>query len=280
MKKNAQLVLKQNYFNPAVWEQMKTMAETFIQSRALPKGIQNAAQAIMVMQAGYEMGMKPLQAMQGLTIINGVITVFGKETIRRLREHGWDIEYQEKDNECTATVTKGDKKITDTLTFFQAQKSKWTNQYRKDATGAYKKDENGNLIIDLKAGWYEGANRINKLRYGVISKILKTYIPEVLGSASDIAEVAEDYVIEETPIEATTHDDVPNKIVAPEGQRPSLDKFIEQNKNKPTTAGVKVENKDAQKRLATTDTQKNVNREADIKAKTEKLTEEVKGGKQ
>jgi len=257
MKNNAQLALKQTYFNPEVWNQMKTMAETFIQSRALPKGIQNAAQAMMVMQAGYEMGMKPLQAMQGLTIINGSITTFGKETIRRLREHGWDIKYQEKDNECTAIVSKDGKKITDTLTFDQAMKSKWVYQYRKDpTTGAYKKDAKGNYIQDLKAGWYEGANRQQKLRYGVISKIIKTYLPEVLGSAVDIAEVAEDYVIEETPTEATTVSETPNKIVSPEGQRPSLDKFIEENKKK-------------EKPVEKT-------READIREKTEKLTEEVK----
>ena len=260
MKNNAQLALKQTYFNPEVWNQMKTMAETFIQSRALPKGIQNAAQAMMVMQAGYEMGMKPLQAMQGLTIINGSITTFGKETIRRLREHGWDIEYQEKDNECTAIVSKDGKKIIDTLTFGQATLSKWVYQYRKDATGAYKKDDKGNFIKDLKAGWYEGANRQQKLRYGVISKIIKTYLPEVLGSAVDIAEVAEDYVIEETPIEATTESETPNKIVSPETERPTLDKFIEENKKKEKENKAPVEK----------------TREADIKEKTEKLTEEVK----
>ena len=49
-----------------------------------------------------------------------------------------------------------------------------------------------------------------KLRYGVLSKIIKTYIPEVLGSLGDITEVAEDYVIVE---EETTNKNKSSVVV-------------------------------------------------------------------
>jgi hypothetical protein len=50
-----------------------------------------------------------------------------------------------------------------------------------------------------KVGWKPGINRKLKLRYGALSIIIKSYIPEILGPASDIAEVAEDYPAIEAP---------------------------------------------------------------------------------
>lgn len=216
---------------------MKVMSETLIQSKAMPKSIQNAPQAIMIMQAGYEMGMKPLQALQGLTIINGVITTHGKETIRRLRDHGWKIKYEEKENECTATVTKERESYTDTFKFSDAEKSKRTWSYRKDQNGSYVKDSNG-FKKDLKPGWYEGENRTVKLRYGVISKILKTYIPEVLGSASEITEIAEDYPVDDIPtiVEKKADEGV---IVSAQNDRPDLESFIANAKARKESLGKK-----------------------------------------
>lgn len=161
------------YFDPVIWNQMRGMAETFKASGALPPE-ENAMKLIMKMQAGYEMGMSPIESIKSFYFVNGAINIFGSAVIRRLREHGWSIEYDEtKPNACTATVTKGEESYSDTFKYEDAEKSGWTY---------------GN-----KPGWKEGANRINKLRYGVISKIIKTRIPEVLGSAVDIAEIAEDY---------------------------------------------------------------------------------------
>lgn len=270
MKDNAQIALQQTYFNPTVWEQMKTMAEVFIQSRALPKGIQNAAQAMMVMQAGFEMGMKPMQSMQGMTIINGGVNPYGKEVVRRLRDHGWKIDYKESDTECTATVTKDKETYTDTFKFDDAVRSKWVYQYKKNPDGTLKKDANGNFITELKAGWYEGANRINKLRYGVISKIIKTRIPEVLGSAVDIAEVAEDYPVEEAEVVADNKPETPKDIVSPE-KRPSLETFMEKEKQKQEEKKATVNTSKKQETPKT--------REEDLKEKEEKLTDEVKEDK-
>lgn len=163
------------FFNPVIWEQMKGMAQTFKESNAIPS-TDNAATIVVKIQAGYEMGLKPIESLKSFYIVNGVLSIYGAAIVRRLREHGWSVKYIDEDNKCTATVKKGEEEFTDTLTFEDAEKSKWT------------KDKNGYL----KPGWYEGANRKMKLRYGIISMILKTYIPEVLGSASEIAEIAED----------------------------------------------------------------------------------------
>jgi len=164
-------------FNPTVWDQFRGMAKTLMESGALPQG-SNAAQVMVKMQAGYEMGMKPFEAIRSLYIVNGMIAIGGRDLIKQLRKHGWKIQYiDESDDAITGVVTKNGEEYTDIFTFEEAQKSGWT------------KGKHG-----LKPGWMEGANRNLKMRYAVISKIVKSYLPEVMGTATDVAEVMVDTV--------------------------------------------------------------------------------------
>jgi hypothetical protein len=225
MTDNQVSIVADQYLDPTRWNQMKALAESLVQSKAFPKAIQNASQALVVMQAGIEMGMKPIEAINSLSIINGVIGTWGKATTNRLREHGWRISYKmlnERGGGCEATVTKGDESYTDSLYFESAEKSGWTKY-------------NGNL----KASWAPGANREMKLRYGVLSKIIKTYIPEVLGNAVDIIEVAEDYVIDEIQAEQINVGARPKTdtvmVATPEERTSSLKDFIAKEQNKPKT---------------------------------------------
>ena len=182
-KQENKLVTKQeqenqvNFYNEKRWNGWVVMAETFIKSGALPQ-TDNTSKVVMKIQAGYEMGMTPIRAIKAFYFVSGVLNIFGAEVTRRLTEHGWEIDYKEEINKCTATIKKGDKIHSDTLTFDDAVKSKWTTT----PSGA------------LKAGWYDGANRKQKLRYGALSMLIKSHVPEVLGSAVDIVEIAEDTV--------------------------------------------------------------------------------------
>lgn len=170
------------YFDISKWEVMRKMSEDMVKSGAFPSS-DNAHTLIVKMQAGRESGMKPMESIKSFYVVKGVLTIFGAAVTRRLREHGWRIQYDDKPNSCTATITKGEETYSDTLTFEEAQKSKWTENWDKDSKKYV-----------LKPGWYEGANRKLKLRYGAASMLIKTYVPEVLGSAVDIAEVAMDTV--------------------------------------------------------------------------------------
>lgn len=182
MDKDNQIVTKQekenkvNFFNKDRWNGWQIMADTFVKSGALP-ATDNSATIMMKIQAGYEMGMNPLEAIKSFYFVKGVMSIFGAATTKRLTDHGWKITYQEDINKCTATIKRDNEEYSDTLTFQDAEKSHWTT-----ANGI------------LKAGWFEGANRKMKLRYGVLSMLIKTHVPEVLGSAVDIVEVAEDTV--------------------------------------------------------------------------------------
>lgn len=167
-------MVKTDFFDPIIWAQMSGMAQKFVDSKALSES-ENAAKLIMKMQAGREMGMGPIESLKAFYFVNGTMNIFGAAMTRRLREHGWSLTYTDTSDACTATITKGDEKYSDTLTFAEAQKSGWTTSSRGP-----------------KPGWMEGANRKLKLRYGALSMLIKSYVPEVLGAAVDIAEVADD----------------------------------------------------------------------------------------
>lgn len=208
-------LLAQTYFNENTIAQMERLAQTFIKSGACPSYIQNAPQLVMVMQTGYEMGMKPIESLNSLYIVNGSINLWGKAVVRRLREHGWSIKYEMSNNrngECKCTITKGDETYTDVYHFDAA------------ANSGYTKDRSGKL----KVGWRPGINRNLKLRYGAVSMIVKTYVPEVLGAASEIQEVFEDAYVEEV-VEAEVVDDKGNTKILNE-EKPSLEEYLAQKK--------------------------------------------------
>jgi hypothetical protein len=166
--------------NPVEYEQMKMLANDFIKSGSVPKSFENASQILMALQSGREMGMTPVESMQSLYIVNGMLNIWGKAVPRRLREHGYQLNYTEESPESCTVVVKnqdGTEMYTETLTFREAQDSGYTT------------DSNGRL----KIGWRLGVNRKLKLRYGALSILIKTYLPEVLGSTANIVEVAQDY---------------------------------------------------------------------------------------
>lgn len=172
-----------NFLDPNLYIQLKALANDFIRSGAIPTVWQTAEQVLVGLQTGAEMGMKPMEAMNSLYPVNGAINVWGKATIRRLSEHGWKIKYSNETQEsCTATVTKGRERYTETFEFADAEASGYVYQKNK---------YNGQN--EIKLGWKPGMNRRKKLRYGVISLIISTYIPDVLGSAMGIVEVSDDY---------------------------------------------------------------------------------------
>lgn len=177
--------------NPAIYVQMKQLANDFIQSEAIPKCWTTSSQVLVGLQTGVEMGMKPMEAMRSLYIVNGMVNIWGAAVIRRVKEHGYQIKYSAETQEtCTATITKGKEKYIETYTYAEAHESGYT-------TDNYGK---------LKVGWKPGANRKLKLRYGVMSMIIKTYIPDVLGSAAGIVEVDQDF--KEPKQLVTAHDKV------------------------------------------------------------------------
>ena len=167
--------------NPVEYAQMKKIAADMIASKSLPATFTNAAQVQMALMAGHEMGMTTMESLNDLYFVGGKLQIYGKATPAALRRAGWRIKkFEETADSCTATVynPKTDEEITDTFTFKDAELSGFV----KDSRGC------------VKLGWKEGANRKRKLRYAVLSQILHTYLPEVLGSVAGIGDYSEDYM--------------------------------------------------------------------------------------
>lgn len=180
--------------SPVMYNQSKLVAKDFYESGALPKHLQNETQAFVTIITGAEMGMKPMQAIQSLYIINGIITLWGKAVPRQIKAHGYQFKFKDESQEsCTVEVWKNDmygneiERYEETFSFKDAEQSKYT-------TDSYGK---------LKVGWLPGQNRKLKMRYNVLSALIKTYIPEVLGEAADVAEVAQDYIEGEATVTTT-----------------------------------------------------------------------------
>ena len=167
--------------NPVEYAQMKKIAADMIARKRLPATFTNAAQVQMALMAGHEMGMTTMESLNDLYFVGGKLQIYGKATPAALRRAGWRIKkFEETADSCTATVynPKTDEEITDTFTFKDAELSGFV----KDSRGC------------VKLGWKEGANRKRKLRYAVLSQILHTYLPEVLGSVAGIGDYSEDYM--------------------------------------------------------------------------------------
>jgi len=185
-------------FNPIVYTHMRRLAEDMIKAKALPRGIETAEQAIVIMQFGSEVGIKPLTALQSVYIVNGRLTMWGSMVISRLTNSGYKVEYSnETDNSCTVKVSKDGMEYAETYTYDMADKSGYT----RSSAGE-------------KVGWKLGTNRKLKLRYGAISMILKTYLPHLLNGA-EITEVWQD--VESKPELPRPNKEV-SKIVAPAPQ--------------------------------------------------------------
>ena len=166
--------------DPVAYEQMKIIARDLLASKSLPESFKNAQQVQMALMAGKEMGMTTMEALNDLYFVGGRLQIYGKATPAAIRRAGWRIKFEDTDDACTATITNPTtgEEITDTFTMKDAEQS------------GFVKDSRGNV----KIGWKPGANRKRKLRYAVLSQIIHTYIPEVLGSVAGIGEYSDDYL--------------------------------------------------------------------------------------
>lgn len=202
-----------NVMNPTEYAQLKKMANEFWSSNALNDSFDNVEQVIMALSAGREMGMGFIESINGLYFVKGKLNIYGKATPSALRRHGWRITYSDESQEsCTATIRNIDtgEEITDTYTFEDAELSGFTT----DRFG-------------MKVGWKPGANRKRKLRYGVLSLIIHTYIPEVIGAAAGIAEYSRDYIDSTENLSQATSTIIDNKNAVTERIRRATEKARE-----------------------------------------------------
>jgi hypothetical protein len=144
---------------------MDIMAQKFITSNALPKGIANTGQLIMILQAGMERGMKPMESINSFYIVNGKVTLYGEMAIAKVLEAGHDVEWGEcNDETATVTITRGNTGKSMTVTFTMAE------AIRKGLTKS-----NSGMPKDP---WVKFPG--NMLRFKAFSMCAKFHVPDAL----------------------------------------------------------------------------------------------------
>ena len=203
------------WMNPKRWQVMTAMAQTFITSGALPETIKTAAQLIMVMQAGYEAGMQPLESINAFYIVNGRITMYGDAVTSQVIKHGHTVEWGEcDDHQATVTITRGDNGKTMTGKFTMAR------AIERGLTS----------YADGRPNKFWQKYPANMLKYKALGEIVDFIVPDALHGAP-IKEVIE---ADMDPVIATVVNHRPaattmpstNEVIAAVTKRPSLQDAI------------------------------------------------------
>lgn len=106
------------FANPKLWQQIKVMAESFRMSGALPQSLDTVPKVVMVLQAGYEAGMQPIEAINSFYFVNGKISIYGEMAITQVLRAGHKVDWGKCDAEsATVTITRGDTGASMTTTF-------------------------------------------------------------------------------------------------------------------------------------------------------------------
>jgi len=157
------------FFNPEILRMAMAISEKIFKAQCFTKDVKNPEMAFVKIQTGYEMGMAPMQAMNSLYIVNGQVTIWGKAMIERLRNFKWNISFPvSTETQCKAIISKGSEIYEDEISPSDLDRIKKKNAY----------------ALDPKA----------KLRYHVISRLIRFYVPEVLGPTQYCAEEMPDYI--------------------------------------------------------------------------------------
>lgn len=87
--------LAKRKFDMTQYQDFKIIAEDFFKSKALPKRIDNAEKMVMILQAGSDLWLSPTQAINGLYMVNGKISVYWETAILLMKQAGYTIEILE-----------------------------------------------------------------------------------------------------------------------------------------------------------------------------------------
>lgn len=156
------------HFEATRLNQMYNLAKQFHSAGCFGSDVKNPEQALVKIQAGFEIGLAPVEAMNSLYIVKGKITMWGAALAKRLRQFGWHIDYQEENqNQVTAVITQGTESHKYTATVEEVRKL--NSEALKFAT----KD---------------------KLRWHALGRLVRFSVPEVLGaSANYLKEEVDDF---------------------------------------------------------------------------------------
>jgi hypothetical protein len=154
------------FMNPRRWAVMNEMAKVFMISKALPSTIVNAPQLVMVLQAGYEAGLQPIQAINSFYFVNGKLSMYGDTVVAQVIRAGHKVEWGECDeSKASVTITRGDNGSSHSATFTMAAASARRMDW----------DFKNNKKKDVWVRYPE-----NMLKYRVFGQVAHFIVPDAL----------------------------------------------------------------------------------------------------
>lgn len=159
-----------DWMNPKRWNMMKVMSDTWISCGAMPSTIKNAPQLMMVLQAGYEAGLQPLESLGAFYFVNGRLTMYGEAVISQVVRAGHIVEWGKCDAEsATVKITRKDNgaSFEQTFTIGQATARNLNKTWDKDTKQLKNKDV-----------WTKFPESM--LRYRVFGMVARFIVPDAL----------------------------------------------------------------------------------------------------
>lgn len=109
------------WLNPETWRTMQLVAQTFVQSGAMPKSMDTVPKVIVALQAGKEAGMQPIEAINSFYFVNGKVSIYGDMAIAQVLKAGHKIEWGKCDAEtATVKIIRNDNGSSNEVTFTMA----------------------------------------------------------------------------------------------------------------------------------------------------------------
>lgn len=167
---NVPMIRQESALAPALSVQdLTARAKLVVESGLAPRDM-TPQQLAVIMLKGQELGLRPLEAMESLYVVQGKVGEMTHQLVNMLREAGHDYHIDETTMDlCTVTIYRSDgTRYTHTVTFKECDDARW-NQYWDMKVSAWK----------VKPTWQGGGQR-TMLTYRTISQAIKLYCPEVL----------------------------------------------------------------------------------------------------
>jgi hypothetical protein len=173
-------------FDPARFTTMKQMAGILLKSGFLPRAVNSEEKVITILIKGYELGLPPMEALTGISVIDGKPAVSPQLMIALINRSGQlkDLVVDGDDTKCSVTMTRrGRKPHTETFTIDDARRMK-------------SKDGDGNIIpLADKYNWRQMPAVM--LRWRAVSACARVVFPDVISGVYTPEEMGADVTVDD-----------------------------------------------------------------------------------
>jgi hypothetical protein len=184
-------------------------------SQLAPKGISSPQAIAVAIQAGMELGLGPMQALQSIAVINGRPTIYGDTALGLVKRHKDFLDHVEPEPvDGVATVTSKRRGCSDIKRTYSVEDAKRAGLWGKSGPWT----TNPNRMLQLRARSFALRDQFPDVLRGVgIAEEVRDYTPRNVTTRK----VAEGVVLPEPTTAAEYFESAVDKVAAACGMEPS-----------------------------------------------------------